>query len=173
MRVFIAIEMPEEVREELVRIQDKFSGLGKINFVKTFHLTLKFLGEISDDKVEGVKKRLKEVKFESFNVKLGGLGVFPHENYVRVMWVGLESERIIGLQRKIDDCLEGLFEREKRFSAHVTVGRVKFVNDKEGLKGMLKEEVKKIEFSVKGVKLIKSELTPEGPIYSDLEIYNF
>lgn len=171
MRLFIAIELPEEVKEELIRLQNEFSGLGKINFVRAFHLTLKFLGEVPDEKVSKIKERLKGISFEPFKVKLSNVGAFPNENYIRVIWVGLESEKINELQKKIDDCLEGLFEKEKRFSAHVTLGRVKLISDKQKLKDKLKKEVKDLGFPVNKFKLIKSELKSDGPVYSDLEVY--
>lgn len=171
MRLFVAIEMPEKVKEELIRLQNEFSGLGKINFVRAFHLTLKFLGEVPDEKLSEIKERLKKISFEPFKAKLSRVGAFPNENYVRVIWVGLESEKINELQKKIDNCLEGLFKREERFSAHVTLGRVKFVGDKQKLKDKLKKEVKDLEFPVNEFKLIKSELKSDGPVYSDLEVY--
>src|SRR3989344_1853325 len=170
MRCFVAIELPKEIKEYLFDLQKTLSGEdAKINWVakKNFHLTLKFLGEIDDARVEEVKKRLEVIKFEPFNIKLNKIGFFPNEDYIRVIWVGLEpEEKIIGLQRQIDSLLMDLFPREQVFSAHLTLGRVKFIRDKKRfMSRVLGVNMAEFESEVIEFKLIKSELTKDGPWY--------
>ena len=69
------------------------------------------------------------MNFSNFNIKLHGVGVFPNENYIKVIWVSLNpKEEVIGLQQKIDSELLNLFPKDQRFSAHMTFGRVKFIS---------------------------------------------
>jgi len=173
MRTFIALEIPEKINKTLKEIQKKFEGLGKINFTKVpYHLTLKFLGEITEDQASKIKDLLKEIKFESFELELSDLGVFPNENYIKVLWVGVKRDKVNELQQQIDSKLETLFGKDKRFHAHITLGRVKFVKDKQKIKELLKTKIPDLKFEVKEFKLIKSELTSEGPVYKDLETYS-
>ncbi len=171
MRAFIAIEVPFE--EGFKKFQEKIEDLGGFSFPKQFHLTFKFLGEISEEKVEKIKEKLRGIKFKPLKVKLNKLGVFPNEKRVNVIWVDLKPEnKIIGLQRKVEEILEGICEKEKReFRVHVTLARVKFVRDKERLLESLKTKIEG-KFVIDKFKLIKSNLTPKGAIYTILGEYN-
>lgn len=172
MRAFIAIETPKEVNFTLKEIQKKFAGLGKINFTQEpYHLTLKFLGEISEDQCTQVKELLKSIKFKPFELELTQLGVFPNEDYIKVIWVGTKDKEVNELQQQIDSKLTGIFGKDLRFHAHITLGRVKFVENKEKIKELFKTKVPSLKFEVKEFKLIKSELTPNGPKYEDLEVF--
>lgn len=169
MRLFIAIEVPKEVREHLNSIQKELPD--ELKFVKEYHLTLKFLGEVEDDKVDEIKKKLKEIKFDSFTAELSDVGVFPNEDYIKVVWVGVEpKDKIIELQQKVEKSLLRMFLNDNRFHPHITIARVKFLKDKEGFKKKLKEiKAEKLSFDVGSFKLIKSVLTKEGPVYEVLE----
>jgi len=170
MRAFIAIEVESE---NLKKVQKEFDVEG-IKLTSHFHITLKFFREISDELAEKVKEKLKEIKFEAFDIELEGVGVFPPEgNYIRVIWVGSKSEKLYELQKTIDEKLSDLFEKDTRFSGHITLGRVKFAPDKQLL--LNKVENAKFEsekFTVKRFKFIKSVLETEGPAYEDLEVYD-
>jgi len=170
MRCFIAIEVPFE--KEFREYKDKIKDFGGFIFPKGQpHLTLKFLGEV--DEVEKIKEKLKEIKFKLFKVRLGKLGVFPHKKHIKVIWISLIPEdEIKKLQKSVEDVLEQICKKEKRkFKAHVTLARVKFVKDKEKLLESLKTKING-EFVIGKFKLIKSELISEGAIYTVLEEYN-
>ncbi len=173
MRAFISIELPKEVRDELWKLQKGFKDFAKIKWVakKNIHCCLKFLRDVSGSKIEKVKEALKKVKFESFGISTNKIGVFPNESHVNVIWVDLEPvSKIINLQSEIEDSLHGLFERDKRFAVHVTIGRVKSVKDKKKFIEKLKSlKVKKLKFKIENFNLLKSELTKEGPKYKILE----
>jgi len=172
MRAFIAIETPAEVNSILKEIQKKFTGLGKINFTQEpYHLTLKFLGEITEGQCTQIKETLKTIKFKPFELELTQLGVFPNENYIKVIWVGAKDKEVNELQQQIDLKLAGMFAKDLRFHAHITLGRVKFIQDRLMIKELLKTKVPSLKFEVKEFKLIKSELTPEGPKYEDIEVF--
>jgi len=174
MRAFIAIEVSDEVRDNLLKAQERIgSKSAKIKFVEreNFHVTLKFLGEIDDATAEEVKRALGEIakKHKKHRVRVKGIGVFPNPNYVRVIWAGIENdEGIKAIAKDVEREMRRLgFKKEKDFVAHITIGRVKFVRDKLELAMALKELANEDfgEFDVEAIELKKSTLTPKGPIY--------
>jgi len=172
MRLFIAFDISDEAKEELLKAQSELKKAdAKLTLAKEFHLTLKFLGEVEDKKVDEIKDRLSKVRFEQFDAELDGTGVFPTEDYIRVVWVGLEpKDKITTLQQKIEEALLGMFLKDTRFHPHLTLARVKFVKDKKGFIEKLKKiKMEKKAFSLSIFKLIKSTLTPKGPVYEVLE----
>ena len=173
MRLFIAFEF-DELKDYFKEIQSKLAGDNvKITLTKIHHLTLKFLGDVDEKDVDSMRSSLRNVKFTAFSTKLDKMGVFPNENYIRVVWIGINpDEKILELQRKIDEALAPLFRKEKGFVAHITLCRVKFVKDKKAFIGLLnKIKVEPKEIMIKNFKLIKSTLTGEGPVYEDLEVF--
>ena len=153
MRVFIAIDIPKNIRKEIVAIQNNLPEFsGKKTEPENLHLTLKFLGEIDEEKVEEVKKKLSEIKFRKFQAELSEIGVFT-PSFLKIIWVKLGG--CDEIQKEVDKKLEGLFAKEKRFMSHLTIARVKNVNDRR-------------RFLVNSIKLKKSTLTPEKPIYEDV-----
>ena len=141
-----------------------------------YQITLQFLGEISGEIVQKIIKVLHTIEFSSFNVNLKGIGVFPKLKFPRIIWVGTDENGgnlLIQLAKKIQKSLEPLgFFLDKAFKPHITVFRIKkkvenITKELEGYKTM--------DFGIQqitSIKLKKSELTPNGPIYSDLEEIN-
>lgn len=174
-RCFIAIEFSDEVIKEIARMQEllgKTKFTGKITELENLHLTLKFLGEIDDKKIEEVKKKLKEVGFDEMKLKLGKIGIFSVRGKPNIVWIKVEGKEIYDLQRKIDEKLKDLFKPEERFMSHLTIARVKYVKDKKGfLEHVNSIHVKPIAFEVSSFKFKKSELKPIGPVYTDIEVY--
>ncbi len=173
MRCFIAIDVPKELREWLAKLQEQLKGVPMtVKFIEkeNFHLTLKFFGEISDAKVNQIKENLKEVKFKPFNVSSGKLGVFPSSGYVRVIWISLEpEEKVKELNRLINETLQS---SDARFGSHITLARVRIIEDKEALQKRLREiKVEEKRFEVSNFKLKKSTVTRKGPIYEDLKVF--
>ena len=173
MRLFIAIDFNE--------LKNYFSELQKslpthsLSLTKSFHLTLKFLGEVQQDKVEDIIGILQKIRFEHFDINLDKLGIFPNENYIRVVWIGLNPEnKVFAVQKQVDESLKNLFKEEKDFKAHITLARIQHLEDNNSFLEQLKKirvENKKIE--VRDFRLVKSTLTPQGPVYGDLEVFNF
>ncbi|MGC9309263.1 MAG: RNA 2',3'-cyclic phosphodiesterase [Candidatus Nanoarchaeia archaeon] len=170
MRCFIAINLPDDVRQKVEQVQEKLAGLFKGKFTKLehLHLTLKFLGEIDEEQVEEVKKQLGEVEQDRVEAKLDKAGVFSPK-FVKIIWLkvlGLDS-----LQQEIDEKLAGMFPKENRFMSHLTIARVKQVSDRQ----RLLEEAEKIKlqdsFIVDRFYLIESILQPDGLVYNILAEY--
>lgn len=182
MRTFIAIDLDEEIKKNLLSFiseLDKLSRGGKsIRWIKPegMHLTLKFLGEISGEKVQEVKKILKAVseKYRSFVLKFKGTGSFPPgSRNPRVLWIGIEEEETLkALQFHLEEELEKLgFPREKRkFHPHLTLGRVKIPSHQRETLSLLEKNKEKNfgEMQAKKLTFFQSILKPSGAEYSAL-----
>lgn len=174
MRAFISIELPSDLKDIFYNIQKQLSkDCVKIKWVakKNLHLTLKFFSEIPEKKLEKVKEVLSSIKFKPFKVSLDGLGFFPSRNYAKVIWIGLKNpEKIINLQGDIELKLNDLYPKDERFSAHLTLGRVKAIKDRDAFLNLINTvKVPGYEFEIKQFNLMKSVLTKDGPKYSVIE----
>lgn len=183
IRAFIAVELPSEVKVELADLINKL----KIKHTKSvkwvnpdgIHLTIKFLGNIAEEKVPGINCNLAEVASHSipFDLYLDKIGAFPNIQSPRVAWVGITGgiPDLINIHRKIENCLLplGFANDNKSYSAHLTIGRVRETADKpeKDMLGKALSELKvmrNLSFHVDGFSLIKSTLTPKGAIYERL-----
>src|SRR3990167_7509397 len=120
-RTFICIDFPDEIIKETARLQSlikKQKFVGKLTELENLHLTLKFLGEISEDKLSQVKSLLKEVKFSPFSAFLEYSGTFSRFNNPSIVWIKVGGSNIAELQRKIDESLNSIFKKEPRFMSH-------------------------------------------------------
>ena len=171
MRCFIALDLPKEIIEKIKKIQKQLPEfIGKKTEANNLHLTLKFLGETDEEKIELVKEKLKEVKIKKFETEINLIGVFSEE-FIKIVWLHLTN--CDALQREVDKFLEGLFKPEQRFMGHLTIARVKNVeNKKEFLEKLKKIKIPKIKFVVDNFKLKSSILKAECPVYGDIEIYH-
>jgi len=173
MRLFIAIDVTE-LAPYFKELQAKIPLDGvKIKLTDSFHLTLKFLGEVPDTNIVKIDGFLKKIQFVEFPITFNHLGFFPNENYVRVLWVGLkEYEKAVGLQRMVDTNLISMFKKENDYHPHITLSRLRFVKDPISFVGKIKcINVDEITFTVTHFKLIQSALTEQGAIYKDLKVY--
>lgn len=176
IRCFIAIDLPEACKRELISVQEQIKKTrlfeGKYTEPENIHLTLKFLGEIEAEKIMKVKERLKTVPFKPFGITITKFGVFS-ESFIRIVWAQAEGKELYKLQKQIDSILEPLFQKEERFMGHITIARVKQVKEKEKLLAVVQKiKMHQGEGSIKKFTLRKSTLTSEGPKYEDLAIYS-
>jgi len=176
-RGFIAIDItPFQKLSDLIN-EIKNSG-ANIKTVEpgNIHITLKFLGDTNEEKIDNINDIIiNSVEgIKPFDIKLKGAGFFPNHNYIKVVWVGIENtEQMQIIAKKIDEKLSTIgFDREKRkFSAHLTIARVRSAQNKEKLIQIINkyQDVEFAKITVNKIKLKKSVLTPKGPIYSTLE----
>ncbi|MBR9676256.1 RNA 2',3'-cyclic phosphodiesterase [Candidatus Woesearchaeota archaeon] len=173
MRLFIAINLPSKIIDELRRIREElFDENITASITKNFHLTLKFLGETK--KLDEIIEALKKISFEPFKLELKNLGVFPNKDYIRVAWVGIEeSKQLLELHKQIGWALKPFgYKDDYEFKAHLTIARVKHIKDKKSfIEKLERTRPEQIRFLVKNFFLIKSELAKQGPIYNDLEAF--
>lgn len=170
MRLFVAIDFADDYFKEL---QKEIPDLAQVKLVDSFHLTLKFLGEVFEEDVEKIKEKLQEVKFNCFKTKYHDIGFFPSASFIKVVWVGFQPEKeLIELQQKVEDVLKEFnIRKDFEFKPHLTLARVKFV--REGFVEKIKKiKVESKEVAINSFKLIKSTLTREGPVYEDLAVFS-
>ncbi len=167
MRCFIAFDIPEEIKEKVKEIQENIKwDFAKISFVKEIHCTLRFLGEIKEKDVDYLKEELSKLKFKNFNVEIDEFIYFPNDKKIRVIGLNLKSGKLYELKEKIDGLIKEKFGKDRKFKAHLTIGRVKFIKDREELMKRLKTE--KLKFLVDKIILYKSELLNEGAKHTKL-----
>jgi 2'-5' RNA ligase len=175
-RCFIAFNLPKEFITEIKRLQElireKKFFTGKFTEPENIHLTMKFLGEIDEKKIPEVKKKLESIKMKRFDMRLGELGIFS-KRMIRILWIKLEGADVLKLQKEIDMALEGMFEEEERFMSHITIARIKHVNNKREFLDYLANTIpKKFSGMAESFSLMESELMPDGPKYTELGRYN-
>ncbi len=176
MRAFLGIPVSNELKSKILAIQKRFSNFD-IKFVEpeNLHFNLKFFREIRNEEIDKLKQILEQIseKFEPFEIEIKGIGAFPSKNYIRVIWLGVKEgyNTMISLAEIIQDSIEVLgFLKEGRFVPHLTLGRVRTARNKENLRSLI-EELKDVEIGkmkVDTVKLFKSKLSPQGPIYEEV-----
>lgn len=179
MRTFIAVELTEELKKKIEEVQFSLKKIKtNIAWVKpgNVHATLKFLGEVPEDKIEnvyeGANKALEGMK--CFKLGLKDLGCFPNLRRPRVIWIGVEKgkEELALMQKKLEQEMERIgFPREEReFSPHLTIGRVKSPKNIEQLTELIRDtNFQTEEIEIKEVVVMKSQLHPAGAIYTPLK----
>ena len=175
MRIFICVDFPEEITKEIARIQGALSNYkftGKLTESENLHLTLKFLGEIDEEKLKKVKEALSTIKFKEFEAKLDLVGIFKIKGNPKIVWIKIGGKDIFNLQKEIDNSLKDLFKKEERFMSHLTIARIKYTKDKKEFENFIKNiHSRKLYFKISKFYLKKSDLKPLGPIYTTLEEY--
>ena len=174
MRYFVAIDVNDQVKERIVKLQQELSALidGPLTPPQNLHFTLKFLGELNTTQVDNVSKILSHLTYTPLNINLTSVGTFPSSTFVRVVWVG--APELYNLQKAVCDALIS-FGKEESIIPHLTIARVTNVKNKENLNAFLKrhENMGFGTFTVSALKLKKSTLTAGGPIYEDVTRYDF
>jgi 2'-5' RNA ligase len=183
VRCFIAIELPEEIKAGLFQLQAQLKS-GNQPWVKwvdpySTHLTLKFLGSVAVDRIGEITGAIEgAVQGASpFPLEVKGLGVFPNLRRVQVAWVGIsgEADKLVQLQQRIESNLARLgFAPELRpFTPHLTLARLRdrASPDERQRFGQLIADTKfeaAYSFQVDAISLMRSQLTREGAIYSQI-----
>ena len=171
LRLFVSVEIPEEIRRKIAALADELPR-DAITPVRpeNMHLTLKFIGEVPAKQLADIGQRLRTVGFAPFSLSLKGVGVFPSEDYIRVVWVGCENEQLSNLAEKINEALAGVGKKEDRgFSAHLTIARVKRKIDVKAFLAKHKEEELGAS-EVRSFHLMQSELEMgKAPKYTVVE----
>lgn len=175
--MFVAIPMPETVRNVVLSIQQEWQRLVSPTAVRwtkseQFHLTLRFLGDVPAERVPALTAAVKAACAGAppLPLRAQGVGFFPNVRSPRVIWVGVNDGegRLAALQKKIEDAVGSFAEKPaaERFAGHVTLGRVKFLKPQEieklaGQAQALKDRLFG-EWMANEVELMRSELSPTG-----------
>ena len=175
MRTFVAAEIQnDEVLNSIAKLQSDLKIKGKPISKENMHFTLLFLGEVAEEIVSKIMAALESITFSPIQVSFIGVGAFPNPRFPRVIWIGVDdtaSQNLIRLAAQVEEKLAPLgFKSDKPFKPHLTVLRIK------NSVGDISKELDKLKTiqlghdTISELKFKKSILTPNGPIYSDLQV---
>jgi len=176
VRLFVAAELPEEIRERFALAQEEVRrSRARITLVgtKEMHITLKFIGEVEGSRLPGITDALGEVTATPFTLDLGSVTLNSPRS-PRVVWADVHDRGACrDLAAKIESALVplGIPAEKRRFRPHITIARVRQFHPS------LLEEVAAISTSCPGTFIVdrfllkKSELTTDGPVYTDIREY--
>jgi 2'-5' RNA ligase len=197
IRVFVAVELDRDIKDAIAQVQGQVrdrigryeASRARIQWVHSdsIHLTLKFLGDIAEPRVDEIRQALalQLSRLPRFSVDMGGLGVFPGLRAPRVLWMGLSAQQarpgdcdqadFLGhLAAEIEAALDKLgCPRETRpFSPHLTLARIKERSREVGraleASGAMTLGSRLGSLAVDAVALMKSDLKPSGAVYTKL-----
>lgn len=179
-RVFIAIELPIEVRERILAhvkqvrklVPDAQAGWGR---PENIHLTLKFLGDTPQPQVENISEATSRSvsQIRSFKLGVAGSGAFPRRSVPKVLWIGVSDHegKLADLHARLEEecSLMGFKKEERRFHPHLTVARLRKPQDARSLAAAHNQlQFEPTEFDVSEVLVIRSELSSAGSRYTTL-----
>ena len=184
-RLFLGVDLPPSAKEECLRISRWLKQTGAdVKWVEeaNFHVTLKFLGDVKEGRIPEVTAACEAVSRDqpAFSFSLSGLGAFPSATAPRTLWIGAQTsgQPFERLAQDLEETLGRLgFEREERvFHPHVTIGRVRSPRNRVHLIEALHKETHGVfvpYLPPRAVTLFKSDLTPQGAVYTALATLPF
>lgn len=184
MRLFLAIPAPPAVQAAASQAIEQLRGAGDVRWVRPelLHLTLKFLGEVPEERAEELVKSFAELANTGANFVLecGGIRAFPTLRKARTVWMGIGGKgtgRLAALAERIESRAEilGFKREERRFQPHLTLGRVRGPRGLPELFRRLERlaatETEPTPWPVRSFHLMRSDSKPAGPIYTSLQEY--
>jgi 2'-5' RNA ligase len=187
VRLFVALEIPAAVRDNLAAFVKDMRGLSeqladkRVRWVRpeNLHVTLKFIGEVAPQKLDGILASLAGVHSDApLDLSFRGLGFFPNESRPAVLWTGLDaSANLSTLAGDIERALETQrIAREKRpFVPHLTLARFAQPVLQEKMRAAIQKNIEREfgSFETREFHLIESKLKPRGAEYVTLQSFGF
>ena len=182
MRAFIAIQVPDDIRQYARMLRNELGrARPDIKWVEyqNYHLTVKFLGEVENKNTAELKRNLKLAAeaVPAFNLSAGGIGFFPNQVHPKVMWMGIkgEIEKAEFLGDRVDAYLSTMgFEPDQDHQPHLTLGRIRSENNMKEMLKLLEKlpgKDKLRSFRIENFQLMQSILEASGPQYTVLDTY--
>ncbi|MBR5097740.1 MAG: RNA 2',3'-cyclic phosphodiesterase [Spirochaetales bacterium] len=175
IRAFVAVPIPEAASKELDRYLNSLKNMTDLRWVTAaqFHITLRFLGEQTQEIIEHVRDALSHVRFSPFEIELSYTGAFPNMRCPRVLWLsGNQGKReLIALAETVNKSMDaiGLPHEKRAFKPHLTLARTNGVSLPSELLRELKNPPK-LHWCSDNFDLMRSKLTPQGPLYSKIPL---
>lgn len=174
MRLFVSIDFPENILEEIHSWIPEQKGWKKVS-IHQMHLTLVFLGNCTEKEKEQISKQLTEVEFEPFKITIEGLGAFPNESSPRIIWAGVwQNEKLLNLQQRVFDKVSGYVKSKHTdtYIPHITLARKKTEKRITHIvKQNLEKETGELTINVESFQLKRSILKSTGSEHEILHTY--
>jgi len=182
LRTFLAVDIDENLISNILNVQKELKTTNAdIKYVpkENLHFTLKFFGDLDKDMVSKISEVITDIlkDFKPIELDINGLGTFPDEDNIKVIWIGTsKNNELLNLANRLNEKFSNLgFKKDKDFKSHLTIGRMRNSKNKKEVKNIVNKfkDLKIGKMKISKLPLKKSELTPNGPIYSDLETFEF
>jgi 2'-5' RNA ligase len=176
-RLFIAIDLPDPIMEQLARISFGLPGV-RWTPPEQLHLTLRFIGEVDGTLFHDIREELSRVEAPAMTMQLEGMGHFPPRKAPRVLWVGITSrsrEALQILRNRVDTRLSqaGIAPEGRKFAPHITIGRIKNCPVSRLTKFLQGHALFETQpFQIERFHLYSSALTSKGAIHNIEASYN-
>lgn len=180
-RIFIAIDIPHDVKKELTRVQNAVRELElcKANYVgvEQLHITMKFIGDMAFNDIKALREQLRGIRLSITQARLGHLDFFGSKDHIKILFAHCVCPPLSELAQEIDvryAIAQGttMEEESRPFVPHITLARIKQVYDRDALLYAINTyEVEPIEFEITEFQLYESVLHQEGPEHTVLETY--
>ncbi len=178
VRAFLSIDIDDqELLARIFQIQQMLDlQAAKMKLVETnnIHFTLRFFGDTPLERISQIKEHLEEIEINPFKITIGGVGAFPNKRRPRVVWIGVmeNGKQVQDLKLEIDSLLSNIgYQLERRkYTPHATIARIRHVKDSDKIASNLEEVADELigTMIISGFKMMKSTLTPTGPIYDTM-----
>ncbi len=182
-RIFIAINLPKEVKNELAKVQDEIRVNFEIDPMKwvnedNLHITLAFLGSVEKETLQSIESELEKLDFARFEFLLDDVKYVPSRERAKMIWSTGQGKQLNNLSREVDSILtevSGLRYSPDEFTPHVTLGRVKsfeFKNQPLEEIPLLEDMFVNLNFRIESVDIMESKLKKGGPNYNKIKSIN-
>lgn len=177
-RLFISLDIPAEIKNKIHDVIKEIAGPNHLKWegLQKYHFTLKFLGDVENDRIELIANSIVKAAGESrsFKVDFTRFGIFYRRKEPKILWLGVEvKNEMAELQNMIEEEMNSLgFEKEKRkFKPHLTLLRIKSKKEIEKVLNFQNYEVDNLNYIANQISLMKSELLPSGSVYKTIQSF--
>lgn len=174
MRLFIAVPLPQGVKQKLSDLKQPIEGMRWQN-KEQMHLTLKFVGEVDEPTVNTLREELVNIEHRKFSMTISGIGYFPEGKQPKVVWAGVEeNDALSSLHKKVEEYCQnaGIDPENRPFKPHVTIGRTNST-PKRAVTSFINQHKNFAvhDISINKFVLYESKLHPEGARHHCLQSY--
>ena len=177
IRAFIAVVPPDEILNAMEKFLSRLRPLADYKWVNRaqLHVTLRFLGEITPKIFDDIKTKLENVRTAPFDISLDNCGAFPNFSRAKVLWIsgetGSEGLKQLAAQTEQIAVSCGLASESRKFSPHLTIARTRVDGSIPEKLIQAMKDTPVLSWQCKDIVLMKSQLTPQGPIYTQAGKY--
>lgn len=177
VRAFLSVDIVDDLLlDRIAHVQSQLdveSARVKPVERENIHFTLRFLGDTSLRKIEKIRERLSTISLSPFEIEISGVGAFPRITRPSVVWVGVtkNGNMMADLKKEIDERLRELgYGHDRKFKPHATIARIKSVQNRRPLIDAIERVAEQSigTMTVDSYNMMKSTLTPRGPIYETM-----